>query len=125
VTERLAAALPGLVALDEDLRPSMPHRVGDRPGDVEHTWRIRVAAIERAVPRALGRQPDQLGQVLRRGRVEATLAPIDEHDQPALVEHALDEMPLTRERRARPVDRPWSDDRRAQVVLPEQDLLDR
>ena len=88
------------------------HRAGDRPRDVEHARRVRVATVERAVPRALGREPDQLGQVLGGRRMEASFASICKHDELSSVEHSLDEVPLPRERRARPVDRPRADYRR-------------
>ncbi len=96
----------------------------DRAGDVEHARRVGVAAVEDPPPGPLGAEPDELGEVVDRRRVEAARAPVREGDEAAPVEDPLDEVQLPRERGVRPVHRAGTDDGRPQGVPVEQGALD-
>ena len=88
--------------------------VADRVADLERRRRIGIAGVEDAVARLRGGEPDQLGEVRHRRRVEAALAVPRERDAAAAVDGALDEEELARSLRARPVDRAGADERRRQ-----------
>src|SRR5436190_152047 len=85
--------------------------------------RSRVARVQDAPPGALGGEPDQLGEVVNRDRMEPALTPVSQHDRATLVQRALDKVPLTGPGGPRPVDRTGPKQGRRQLVLTEQYLL--
>ena len=84
-----------------------------------------VATVDDPCPRPLGRQPDKLGEVRNRRRVEDALAVAAEHDNAPPVQRAFDEEPLTRKRRPRAVDRTRPHDSHRDGRAFEQRPLDR
>src|SRR5947208_3940420 len=78
----------------QNLRPLVTERCGDRARDLEQRGRSRVASVQDTPPRMLGREPDQLGEILGRNRMEPALTTVAENHIAPLVQDAFDEIPF-------------------------------
>ena len=123
VPGRAAQAVGGRV-VEEHLLPGVIELPGDRARDLEGARRIGVGAVQDPRARRLRGDLDQRGDVRGRGRVVDPRASMGEEDRGAPVEDALDEDPLPRLPRSRPVDLRGPEHGHGATAV-EQDLLRR